>query len=317
MTEQKICAKHSMVKQYKERMVKGKLRREWVCKECANDNAKKRYEKKKQDKLTYKPQEPPKPFDAISYDKEYRERNKEKIVQRQKDYYETNKDTIKNRAKDYYYTHKEQVLEYQRTYYEENKEQINQYTKQYCEENKDELIRQQKERIDAMTKEERNEFNKRHSISNKKYRQNNREKINERKRNKKKNNIEYRLRELVSNAVYSDLKKQGKSKNRRSTTKHLNINEMREHIEAQFKLPGNEWMTWDKWGIYDPETWDDNNKSTWTFHIDHYPVPKCDLPYNDYDHPNFKKCWAAENLRPYPAKWNVIEGNRKNGRGRK
>jgi len=31
----------------------------------------------------------------------------------------------------------------------------------------------------------------------------------------------------------------------------------------------------------------------------------------DMDHPNFQKCWALDNLRPYSAKLNLQENNRK------
>jgi hypothetical protein len=138
--------------------------------------------------------------------------------------------------------------------------------------------------------------------------------VRKRENDKLNNDPFKKFRARISTRIYQELKANGSSKNGESMTEHLDINEMWYSIDAQFKLPGNEWMSWEKWKPYDPETWDDNDQSTWTLHIDHYPIPQCDLPYDSYDHPNFKKCWAPENLRPYPAKWNIIEGNRKGNR---
>ena len=37
-------------------------------------------------------------------------------------------------------------------------------------------------------------------------------------------------------------------------------------------------------------------------------IPQSDLPYTSMEDTNFKKCWALENLRPYPAKQNYLDG---------
>ena len=66
-------------------------------------------------------------------------------------------------------------------------------------------------------------------------------------------------------------------------------------------------MIWNNWAIYDPNTWDDNDQSTWTWNLDHI-IPQSDLPYDSMEHPNFKKCWALDNLRPYSAKQNIFDG---------
>lgn len=34
------------------------------------------------------------------------------------------------------------------------------------------------------------------------------------------------------------------------------------------------------------------------------------IKYNSLKHPDFQKCWALENLRPYSAKQNIIDGAR-------
>ena len=84
------------------------------------------------------------------------------------------------------------------------------------------------------------------------------------------------------------------------------IETITQHIEKQFEP----WMTWSNSGIYDPKTWDDNDPTTWKWQIDHI-IPHSDLPYTSINDENFKKCWALENLRPYSAKNNILDGTRK------
>jgi hypothetical protein len=55
-------------------------------------------------------------------------------------------------------------------------------------------------------------------------------------------------------------------------------------------------MTWENRGIYKANEWDDNNKSTWKWQLDHI-IPQSDLPYTSMDDENFKKCWSLDNLR--------------------
>lgn len=81
------------------------------------------------------------------------------------------------------------------------------------------------------------------------------------------------------------------------------IKDLKQHLEAQFEP----WMTWQNWGTYNPKTWNDNDISTWTWQLDHI-IPQSNLPYTSMEDENFKKCWALENLRPYSAKQNILDG---------
>ncbi len=69
-------------------------------------------------------------------------------------------------------------------------------------------------------------------------------------------------------------------------------------------------MNWENQGIYNINTWDDNDSSTWTWQLDHI-IPQSKLPYTSMEDENFQKCWALENLRPYSAKQNIKDGNRR------
>jgi hypothetical protein len=139
------------------------------------------------------------------------------------------------------------------------------------------------------------------------YQKNNSLKVNERKRNRLKIDPNYYLRDLVSRAVSNSLKILGKKKGG-SILNYLEytIDELKINIEKQFEP----WMTWNNRGRYNPNIWDDNDPSTWTWNLDHI-IPQASLPYTSMTDDNFKKCWALENLRPLSSKQNIIDGNRR------
>lgn len=147
------------------------------------------------------------------------------------------------------------------------------------------------------------------------YNKNHRDQINTQIRNKSKNDLTFRLRKLVSKEVYRALKKNGGSKNNHSIINYLDytIETLHNHLMTLFAHPdnitadGEIWMTMENHGPYSPQTWDDNDPKTWTWHIDHI-IPHSELPYDTMDHPNFKKAWALSNIRPFSAKQNIIDG---------
>jgi len=59
--------------------------------------------------------------------KEYREKNAEKIKEMRKKHYEANKEHNKEQRKKYYDSHKEQIMEQNKVYIAENKEKVKQY----------------------------------------------------------------------------------------------------------------------------------------------------------------------------------------------
>lgn len=159
----------------------------------------------------------------------------------------------------------------------------------------------------------------------KKYRKNNKEK--ERQRHKKynssetgkekrrnrenqklKNNPLYRLRNYMPIVLRQALRQYAINKNGRATFNNIfpySVKELYDHLVSQFEP----WMNWDNWKIYNPYLWDDNDSSTWQWNIDHI-IPQNKLPFSSIEDENFKKCWALENLRPYSAKQNILDGDR-------
>lgn len=67
------------------------------------------------------------------------------------------------------------------------------------------------------------------------------------------------------------------------------------------------WMNWENWGKYDPKTWNEQDSTTWKWQLDHKD-PQSDFLYDSMEHPNFLKCWSLENLRPLSAKRNILDG---------
>lgn len=134
----------------------------------------------------------------------------------------------------------------------------------------------------------------------------NKKKIRAREQERRKNDPEFRIRRDVSRVVNLSLKKENGSKNNMSVTKFLDMEKIKEHLESLFEP----WMNWKNQKPYNPKTWDDNDPSTWVWHIDHI-IPQLDLPFSEMSHDpesNFQKCWALSNIRPLSAKQNLQDG---------
>lgn len=204
-----------------------------------------------------------------------------------KSYYQDNKEVIHNRVKKYQQS--EKSFEYRKEYYSENKDEKLAYNKIYYEDNREQLI-----------------------AASKKYYEDNRDEVRvyrkEYQKVRRKMDPTFRLRALVSNAIGYNIKKNGSIKNHKSIVKFLpyTMQELRDHLEALFEP----WMTWNNHGNYNSKVWNDNDSATWTWQIDHI-IPHSNFKYNSMEGQAFKDCWALSNLRPYPAKQNIIDGNRK------
>lgn len=139
--------------------------------------------------------------------------------------------------------------------------------------------------------------------TNKAYKKNNPDKIKIlRKKRAKKPRV--RIRTSISGSIRIALGLRNKKKDG-SITKYLpySIDELMSHLQSKFES----WMTWENRGNYSPETWDDNDQSTWTWQIDHI-IPDSDFEYGSMQDEGFQKSWSLENLRPLNAKQNVLEG---------
>ena len=139
----------------------------------------------------------------------------------------------------------------------------------------------------------------------------NKQKKQERRNKRLKADSNFAIHETLRAAIRRGLKRNDANWPRSVTALIKNglsytLPELNKHINMQFEY----WMNWNNHGIYDPKTWDDNDPSTWTWQLDHI-IPQSDLPYDSVDHPNFKKIWLLENLRPLSAKQNIVDGARR------
>ena len=103
-------------------------------------------------------------------------------------------------------------------------------------------------------------------------------------------NVMHRLTRRIRNSVRTSLIRQG-SKKKRPTFDLLGFTkeELRAHLESQFT----DGMSWE-------------NMSEW--HIDHIR-PVASFNYDSTDHPEFKECWALENLQPMWELDNLSKGS--------
>jgi len=79
--------------------------------------------------------------------KEWREDNKEKVLQNAKGYYKDNKEKVLQNAKGYYKDNKEKVLQNAKGYYEHNKEKVLEYKKEYRKKNIDKIKEKESEKV--------------------------------------------------------------------------------------------------------------------------------------------------------------------------
>ena len=110
------------------------------------------------------------------------------------------------------------------------------------------------------------------------------------------------MHHIISTTIRASINKSGES-----ILKYLpySIEELKTHLENQFES----WMNWNNHGIYS-NSWDDNDEATWTWQIDHI-IPHSKLRYDSMSHPNFKKCWSLENLRPLSSKQNNLDQDKR------
>ena len=212
----------------------------------------------------------------------------------QKDYYDKNKESILQKKKLRYVKNKRK-----------NKEEVDRKIKErndriWSEESPENKVKSRKKR----RKEKKKEYYKKYYLDNK-AKKLEQARINHARRLKE--DPVYRLRSIVSTSIGRALKKSFSSKNGSSILKHLpyTIQELKDYLENLFEF----WMTWENYGTYRVDIWDDNDPTTWTWHLDHI-IPHSKFQYTTMEEPAFKDCWALSNLRPYSAKQNIIDGNR-------
>ena len=159
--------------------------------------------------------------------------------------------------------------------------------KRYREKNKEKLNEYHKK----WSKEKRKELREYHS----KWREDNREHVNEKTRlwylNRRRTDPSFKLKSNVRTAVWTCLKERNVAKYR-STFILLgySLEKLMIHLEKQFT----EGMTWDNYGEW---------------HVDH-KKPMALFQFTSTDDEGFKECWSLDNLQPLWEKDNLSKGTR-------
>ena len=223
-------------------------------------------------------------------------------------YRKNRKKIISSQQHDWYRNNSLRILESRKLYAAENKDDIREYHKKYRFINKYILYiskKQYREKNKATLLLKSKTFYKNNKSAIIAYQK----KYIKRRRN---TNFSFRLKCIISSSISRVLKLNFSSKNNKSCLKDLpfSMQELKEHIEKQFALPGNEWMNLKNYGRYNSETWNDNDQLTWVWNLDHI-IPHSLFAYSSMEDQSFKECWALSNLRPYSAKQNIIDGNRR------
>jgi|SRR5579859_6665474 len=196
-----------------------------------------------------------------------------------------NNQCLSCRKKVYYQHNKEKILERRRKHYQNHKEEKHNYNQIYYQNNKEELIKEaslyyldNKEKI----KESHNLYYQERRLQD----------------------INFKIRNSVSANINYHLKLQKSSKQGNSCLEYLpfTIDDLKNHLQSLFES----WMAWSNYGKY-KNTWKDEDLSTWTWQIDHI-IPHSTFSYLTMEEQSFRDCWSLNNLRPYSAKDNFIDG---------
>ena len=105
------------------------------------------------------------------------------------------------------------------------------------------------------------------------------------KKDRYKNNNNYKIRCIISSAVRRSLKGMKKGDSIKNILGYT-IEELKEHLEHQFE----DWMNWDNLGLTATK-----EKETWQ--IDHI-IPVNTFNIKEIGDEEFRKCWALDNLIP-------------------
>ena len=87
--------------------------------------------------------------EKLDMDKEYYEKNKEKIAEKGKEYREKNRDIIAEKKKNWANSNKEKVAERHKRWYEDNKQNILEKSKEYREKNREKIAEWSKNHYEA------------------------------------------------------------------------------------------------------------------------------------------------------------------------
>lgn len=197
--------------------------------------------------------------------------------------YQKYKESYTKHNQEYREAHTEELKEYGREYYKDNKEELLQKAKEYWMENKDHLGIKRKECYQK----------NRDTILEKasQYAKENREKINTYAKNRKENDINFKLTCILRSRLFDALKGRTKKTQKALELLGCTIEEFKLYIESLW-LPGMSWDNHGSWKRGEPMKW----------HIDHI-TPCC--RFDMTKELEQKECFNWKNLQPLWADKNL------------
>jgi hypothetical protein len=210
------------------------------------------------------------------YQKQYREKNKEYFKQHKKRWRQENKEKLKK----YYQENRENIVLRKKVYYQKHREENIEYARKYRGINKD-IIKQHGKQYEIDNKEKRKE-------KNRKWRENNPEYYKQWSAKRRKTDLKYNLNRKISKGIYKSLKANKEGRHWEFLVGYA-LNELIKHLKKT--MPKGY-----KWSDY----------LNGDLHIDHI-IPISVFNFDSPENPDFKNCWALENLRLLPASENLLK----------
>jgi hypothetical protein len=203
--------------------------------------------------------------------------NRERVLEYNKNYNQKNKEKLNGYKKKWKQSNFEQISNFQKNYKKKNKEKLNEYQKKWNQSNTEKIKKSQK-----IWRENNSEKVKEYY---KKWYEQNKEKNKEKSKLRKENNIVYLISCRVRKRMSEYIKKNNiLKKNKTFEIVGITPLELSNYLESKF-LEG---MSWDNYGIYG-------------WHIDHIiPLSSAkteDEIYKLCHYTNLQPLWAEDNLK--------------------
>ena len=193
-------------------------------------------------------------------------------------------DEFKEKRRNYYLNNKENVSLKSKEYNTLNKEKISKNKKDYYNNNKEEILEKQKNYYEYSKIDENFVIKKRlkDKINTKKWRNKNKKLISQRIKDKKQNDILYRLSDSIRTLIWNSIRKMGFDKNSKTNIiLGCTFEDFKIEIESKFQ-DGMTWENYGKWHLDHkiPISWANNEDEV--YKLNHYT--------------NFQPLWAKDNL---------------------
>jgi hypothetical protein len=212
------------------------------------------------------------------------------------------KECIKDYSKKWYTANHERAKEKGRKYYLANSEKIKTYGKKWNALNSDK-VKEATQEWQSLHPDKVKEIKAKWRSANPekvrgfaiKWRAKNPKKIKEyarRSNRKRRSTPSGKLNTVISNGIRQSLKNGSKAGKHWESLVGYTIGDLKTHLEKQFK-PGM------SWGNYGKEGWS----------IDH-KVPISAFNFEVPENPDFRKCWALDNLQPMWSSENIRKSNK-------